>query len=187
MARGESMGLDYSFVTVIPKHQLKHVYEYIRKNGTIDSGTSASIHFDMDSYILKYLEGGYSWQPHYDREEIELFIEPDGKARIGSIDLSTRELEGYPDEIEVTFTAVTSDMSRLFQDSVSITQWFIELSKAFEAVLTYIDLEDEGARIIYCHGAEVHLELRGKQHLANLRESFFEIMTAFSNRYPHFD
>ncbi|MHA7967766.1 hypothetical protein ACX93W_26995 [Paenibacillus sp. CAU 1782] len=181
------MGLDYTFVTIIPKHQLEHVYAYVRNHGVIHSGNSASIHFPLDSFILKYLEGGYSWRPHYDQEEIELHMEPGGKASIGGIDLSTRELEDYPDEIEVSFTAVTSDMSRLFQDSVSISQWFVGLSKSCDAVLTYIDLEDEGARIIFCHGTEVHLELRGNNHLADFRETFFEMMTAFYNRYPHFE
>lgn len=180
------MGLDYSFITVIHKKQKDRLIEYIRKNGTIDYGDCACIHFEMDSFILKYLEGGYSWAPHYDKSEVDFFIEPNGKARIGGIDISTRELEGNPDEIEVSLTAVTSDMSLLFRDSVSITRWFVEMSREINSIITYIDLEDDGVRIIYFNDSEVNLELKSNHHLGNLQGNFFDIIKAFYVRYEHF-
>ncbi|MCM3496925.1 hypothetical protein M4D52_26110 [Paenibacillus lactis] len=79
------MGLDYGFIAVIPKEEKDRLFEYIRKHGTIDDGNCACIHFDLDSFILKYLEGGYDWTPHYDKAQVDYFIEPDGKARIGCI------------------------------------------------------------------------------------------------------
>lgn len=180
------MGLDYSFITVIHKKQKDRLIEYIRKHGTIDYGDCACIHFEMDSFILKYLEGGYSWTPHYDKSEVNFYIEPDGKARIGCIYISARELEGNLDEIEVSLTAATSDMSLLFRDSISITKWFIELSREINSIITYIDFEDEGVRIVYFNGSEVNLELKSNHHLGDLRRNFFNIIKEFYVRYKHF-
>lgn len=180
------MGLDYSFITVIHKREKDRLFEYIRKHGTIDYGDCACIHFDLDSFILKYLEGGYSWVPHYDKSEVDLHIEPDGKASIGCIYISTKDLENDLDEIEVSLTAATSDMSLLFRDSVSITRWFVELSKEINSIITYIDLEDEGVRIVYFNGSDVNLELKSNHHLGDLRRNFFDIIKAFYVRYEHF-
>ncbi|WHX49589.1 hypothetical protein QNH46_02560 [Paenibacillus woosongensis] len=72
------------------------------------------------------------------------------------------------DEIEVSFTAATSDMGLLFRDSVSITRWFVELSKKINSIITYIDLEDEGVRIVYFNGSDVSLELKSNHHLGDL-------------------
>lgn len=77
------MGLDYSFITVAHKKETDRLFEYIRKHGTIDYGDCACINFELDSFILAYLEGGYGWTPHYDKSQVDFFIEPDGKARIG--------------------------------------------------------------------------------------------------------
>jgi len=160
--------------------------DYIKSNGSIDSGNCVCIHFEMDSFIMKYLEGGYDWSPHYDQSQVQFFIEPDGKARIGCIYIFVKELENHPDEIEVTLTAATSDMSLLFRDSVSISRWFVEFSKELNAIMTYIDLEDEGAKIIYYNGAEVNLMLKSNHHLADLRHTFLDMITAFHTRYEHY-
>ncbi|MEK8132974.1 hypothetical protein WMW72_34355 [Paenibacillus filicis] len=182
------MGLDYSFVTVIHDHYRDKLFEYIKKHGTLSYGDCACIHFEMDSFILKYLEGGYDWTPHYDKTRVEEYIEPDGKARIGCIYISVRELEGTNKEIEVSFTAATTDMSLLFKDSVSISRWFITLSKELNSIITYIDLESEGIRIIYCKGLELRLELNGGEyHLSELSKSFLDIIKEFSVRYRHFE
>ncbi|MDQ0496068.1 hypothetical protein [Paenibacillus brasilensis] len=181
------MGLDYSFKIVMNKNEKEDLYEYIRKHGSIDYGNCACIHFDMDSFILKYLEGGYGWNPHYNKLEISTHIKPDGKARIGCIYISITEIEGQNDEVEVFLTAATSDMSLLFRDSVSINRWFIELSKEMNSIITYIDMEDEGVKIIYFKGSQIDLEIKGKQHLGDLRKIFFDIFKEFYVRYKHFE
>ncbi|NQX64643.1 hypothetical protein HQN90_00750 [Paenibacillus alba] len=146
------MGLDYQFILIMQESNRDKLFEYVRKNGPLDYSGCASLHFEMDSFIFKYLEGGYDWKPHYDKSEIERFIKPNGKASIVCIYISIKKLDGLNDEIEVSFTAATSDMSRLFEDSISISKWFTDLSMEVNSIITYLDLEDDGARIIYFKG-----------------------------------
>lgn len=181
------MGLDYSYKIIINKNEKEHLYKYLREHGTIDYGDCVCIHFDMDSFILKYLEGGYDYKPHYDKIEISTHIKPDGKASIGCIYISIKEIEGQNDEIEVSLTAATSDMSLLFKDSVSINNWFVGLSKELKSIITYMDMEDEGVKIFYFNGSQVDLELKSKQHLGDLRMIFFDVIKTFCERYPHFE
>ncbi|KZE73421.1 hypothetical protein AV654_32615 [Paenibacillus elgii] len=180
------MGLDYRFILITQESYRDKLFEYVSKNGSLDYGGCASLHFEMDSFIFKYLEGGYDWRPHYDKAEIERFIEPNGKASIGCIYISIKKLDGPNDEIEVSFTAATSDMSRLFEDSISISKWFTDLSMEINSTITYLDLEDDGARIIYFKGLPVRLDLKGDSHLGNLGSNFFDIVKEFSIRYEHF-
>lgn len=179
------MGLDYSFTTVIQENQKSKLYDYIKQHGRLDRKDCSCLFFEMDSFILKYLEGGYDWRPHYDKTEIEKHIEPDGKASIGSIYLKERKLSS--DEIEVSFTAATSDMSLLFKDSISISRWFIGLSKEVNSIITYIDLEDEGVRIMFYKGSSVQLDIRGDNHLGYFRDNFLGMIQDFSQRYLHFE
>ncbi|MEO3944261.1 hypothetical protein [Gorillibacterium sp. CAU 1737] len=179
------MGLDYRFVTVIPNEHRERMYEYIKNNGALfDSGCTV-IHFPMDSFILKYLEGGYDWKPHYDQEEIEKHIEPDGKASIGCIYIKEREQPGG--ELEVSLTAATTDMSLLFRDSFSISKWFVQMSIELNSILTYLDKEDDGVRILFYQGAPVQLDLSSDTHLGNLRDRFLPLVQDFARRYEHFE
>lgn len=180
------MGLDYQFVVVIKEHNRAALWKYVEEHGE-HLDTYIIAHFAMDSFILKYLEGGYSYSPHYDVEEIQQHILADGKAGIGCIDIGERKLEHTENEVAVSFTAVTSDMSLLFRDSVSIHRWFIELSQAADAVMTYLDLEYEGERLIYYRGNEINIGLQGEGHLKVGKQRFIEIIEAYANRTVHFD
>ncbi|PZM66114.1 hypothetical protein QJQ58_08850 [Paenibacillus dendritiformis] len=180
------MGLDYQFVVVIKEHNRAALWKYVEEQGE-HLDTYIIAHFPMDSFILKYLEGGYSYAPHYDAEEIQQHILADGRARIGGIDIAERKLEHTENEVAISFTAVTSDMSLLFQDSISIHRWFIGLSQAADAVMTYLDLEYEGERLIYYRGDEINIELKGEGHLDVGKQKFLEIIEAYANRTVHFE
>ncbi|WP_240420532.1 hypothetical protein [Paenibacillus periandrae] len=179
------MGLDYSYIIIIKEENRGKLFQYINKRGSLD-GNCACINFEVDSFILKYLEGGYDWSPHYDRQEIAKWLNSDGSANIGCINVRERKLPNLKGELSISFTAVTSSMSHLFRDSVNIHKWFLDLSKEVDSIITYIDLESEGDRIIYFRGHEINIELKGEGHIDLGKKDFLNIMTEFSNRFRFF-
>lgn len=83
------MGIDYGYITVIPEKNYNKVYDFISSHGELTAGFKSTkcavLHFDLDSFILNYLEGGYDYQPHYDKEEIEKHLVDPYKVCIGCI------------------------------------------------------------------------------------------------------
>ncbi len=180
------MGLDYSYNIVIDEKDVGRLRHYLAEHCEL-SGDCACIRLEIDSFIMKYLEGGYDWTPHHDRAEIEKYIGNDGKAGIGCIYIKERKLPNASGEISVSFTAATSSMSLLLRDSYSIRQWFIRLSKEFHSILTYLDLEHEGHRLIYYRGQEINIELKGEGHLEVGKSELLSILQDFTDRSRHFD
>ncbi|MFB0842072.1 hypothetical protein [Paenibacillus oleatilyticus] len=179
------MGLDYSYTIVIDEKDVDPLRDYLKEHGEL-SGDCACIRFEIDSFIMKYLEGGYDGTPHHDRAEIEQFIGNDGKARIGCIYIKESKLPDVNGELSVSFTAATSSMSLLLRDSYSIHRWFIRLSKEFHSILTYVDLEHEGHRLIYYRGQEINIELKGEGHLEIGKSELLSIIQDFTDRNRHF-
>jgi len=178
------MGLDYSYVLVINKYKKDELINFVKKNGEVNGSDCFCMNFEVDSFILKYLEGGYDWKPHYDKEEIHQHLTSDNKAKIGCI-YYTEVKATNPEELIVSFTAATSDMSRLFQDSIAVKNWFIALSKKVNSIITYVDLEAEGHRIIYLNGNETFLEFKGEGFFSVKKNSFLGIMDEFGKHLPY--
>ncbi len=177
------MGLDYTYILVIKKSKREKLINFIKASEEVCESESICINFEVDSFILKYLEGGYDWKPHYDKKEMNQYLTLDNKARIGGIDYLEREVNIHGEELVVSFTAVTSDMSHLFQESISIRNWFIMLSKKVDAIITYLDMEGEGHRIIYFNGRETALEFVGEGLYALKRKPFLCMMDEFLKHF----
>ncbi|WP_334076654.1 hypothetical protein [Paenibacillus sanfengchensis] len=178
------MGLDYSYVLVMRKDKRDELFHFVKEHGKVDRPDCFRAYLELDSHVLKYLEGGYDWKPHYDKDEIQQYLLPDNRAWIGGIDYDERIPHANAEELVVRFTAVTSDMSRLFEDSMSVRSWFVALSKEVDARITYLDLESEGHRIIYLNGAETFLELKrdGIYHVS--KHNFRQMMDEFVKHLP---
>ncbi len=173
------MGLNYEYVLVIPIENKDKLISFINKHGLFQDSCS-SIRSEIDSAIFKYFEGGYSFYPQYDCEEINHHIVSNNMVEIGEFDYREIYIEDNSSDIIVAFTAVASEMSLLIKDSNSIKRWFIELSKYVDSIITYLDLESEGHRIIYYRGIETFLEFKGEWFFSLGKSKFKDVMNDFS-------
>jgi len=160
------MGSNFGFIVVTKMENKKAIENYINsysdeKNELDGKYINLCINFPIDSFILKYLEGGYEYNIHNTFNEIKPYLRDEYKARIGNIDFTKEIFNNSNDIHKYKFTAVTSDMSFLFEKSVSIRNWFIELGRVSNALIVYMDLEYNGNRIIYFNGKEVDILLKG--------------------------
>lgn len=119
-----------------------------------------SLFFERDNKILEYklrqVCNGYDSE--YDNNfQVSL---KDKIFSIGNIDIS---IEDYSSKIsgfvEIQFTAVTSSMSILFEESKSIESFFKSLCKEMEAEYGCLDKEHNGYRLIWFEGEEYNLNL----------------------------
>ncbi|MEN1985609.1 hypothetical protein [Paenibacillus hubeiensis] len=178
------MGLDYNYRLIIHKDQKERLFRYVQAHGELTGTNSFCLHFDVDSAILKYLEGGYSFRPHYDQDEIGRSLLPGNKARIGAIEYSEDQLDHDPERLRIRFAAVTSDMSLMLQESNAVRSWFVALSKHVDAIITYMDMEAEGQRIIYGNGKEALLEFKEDGFSQGTRMDFVRRMNGFVRHWP---
>ena len=177
------MGLDYGYSILIKESSEEKVTDYLKVNADLsedyDSTKCISIIAEIDSFILKYLEGGYDIYPHYDKSEIHPWLLDGFKAKIGCVYVYRFQLKtGF---LRYLFTAATSDMSLLFRESVRIKEWFTELSKSVDSKLTYVDLEHEGHKIIFWEGKEIDIELKGDRFLSLSKTDFVSVMDLFAS------
>jgi hypothetical protein len=156
------MGLDYGYITAIPEQNYNKVFDFISSHGELTVGFEntkcAILHFDLDSFIFKFLEGGYNFKPHYNKDEIEKQLVAHNKAGIGCFYIYERDLVKESKYKIIRFVAATDDMSLLLKESVSIEKWFIKFSEVLESSLTYLDMEAEGSKIIYWAGKSINIE-----------------------------
>ena len=135
---------------------------YLEKNRVIENFQkiyfSTSLVFEIDPKIIASLPG---WELKYNMDLLEDFKERfeeaylgNGKIRIGGFDSSLSKLT-QQDVYEIDFTAVTSDSSRLIESSISVKKWILEFSKASDSILTYLDLEHNGHRLLFYNGNEI--------------------------------
>jgi len=178
------MGLDYNYRLIIGKNQKERLLRYAQAHGELTGTNSFCLHFDVDSAILKYLEGGYSFRPHYDQDEIGRSLLPGNKARIGAIEYSEEQLDHDPERLRIRFAAVTSDMSLMFQESNAVRSWFVALSKHVDAIITYLDMEAEGQRMIYGNGKEALLVFKEEGFSQGTRMDFVRRMNGFVRHWP---
>ena len=182
------MGSDFSFVVVAKKENKSRMEAFINlySDDIITFGNLSDnclgINFPIDSYILKYLEESYgSHNNHIFSNTVKQFMrDNNSKAHIGCIYLTEDMYDDSNEICKYEFTAATSDMSFLFQDSISIKKWFIELSKAVDSVISYIDLEYNGNRIIFFNGKEIDIFLKGDDCFQLTSQEFCNAILAFS-------
>ena len=159
------MGSDFGFIVVAKRESKKAIEDYInlhsdKGNNLDEKYISLSINFPMDSFILKWLEGGYQYNTHNTFDEIKHYLRDGYKASVGGIDFKNESFNNSNDICKYIFTAVTSDMSFLFEESSTIRKWFIELGKVSNALIVYMNLEYNGNRIIFFNDKEVNIFLK---------------------------
>ncbi len=118
---------------------------------------SCSLRFFPDDKILNYIHSKSeqkiipnnkdTWKPPF-------YINK--KFEIGSFDLGIKDKT--PNEIQFSFTAVSSDMSRLIRESTSINQFFKSFCAKINAEFGYLYKEHEGARLIWFEGKECDID-----------------------------
>lgn len=124
---------------------------------------STSLVFDIDPHIIGSLA---HWNLADNpallddfRESFQQAYLGEGKIRIGGFDASIQLLQ--PENIFcVDFTAVTTEMSQMLRDSPSVKQWLLALSRHCNTLLTCIDMESEGSRILFSRGQEVDITVK---------------------------
>jgi hypothetical protein len=121
-----------------------------------DISTDTSIWFEYDDAIRDWVK-----KNQYDEGE------EDGRY-IGSIYVYIYPFLHYEygdevtlldcDDVEISFTAATTCMSRLFENSVSIRNAFIEIAKAHEGAICVLDREGSDI-VVWFEGEEVWTEV----------------------------
>lgn len=127
---------------------------------------STSILFDIDPKIISSLadwtiefSSNHNYLEEF-RENFENSYLGNGKISIGGFDASISKLPNQS-AYEIKFKAVTDDMSRMLGSSFAVKKWLKALSKASESILTYIDLEHNGNRIVHYKGIDLDILLKG--------------------------
>ena len=162
------MGSDFSFIVITKKENKSKIESFINlySDNVVSfsnfSDNCLGINFPVDSHILKYLEGGYGGyndQLSFDTTK-QFMRDNNNKVCIGCIYLTESKYDDSNELYKYEFTAATSDMSFLFQESISIRKWFIKLSKTVAAIISYMDLEYNGNRIIFFKNDFIYFSYR---------------------------
>jgi len=141
-----------------------------------------SINLPIDSFVVDYI------RVHADRLAKEGFkksiyeglLKENNRATIGCIYYEEEPFDDSTEFVKYQFSAATNDMSRLFEKSSSIREWFVKLSKASHAKISYMNLESEGNRIIYYNNKEVDIFLNGESYFDLEIDEFCSAINTFS-------
>ncbi|QQQ29991.1 hypothetical protein [Chryseobacterium indoltheticum] len=99
-----------------------------------------------------------------------------GKVCIGSFDVSINKHKDY-DIYMLSFGAVTTKMSTMLSESLSVRNWLQEFSKISNSILTFIDLESSGDKIVFYKGKKVEIQIDDEKRniiLENLEENYLD-------------
>lgn len=177
------MGLDYSYIIGLKKANKPKLLYHLQQRATLqksDFGDCAIINFQLDRTIVNYLKASIRREEGFNLKTTLLFKKSNFKdyflddetGVVGCIYYCEKEIKD-DQYVFAIFTAATTSMSILFQESLSIRKWFIELSKEVNATATFIDLEDEGYRFIYKQEQEIDLMIKSfKEEPETIEESF---------------
>ncbi|KQT33136.1 hypothetical protein ASG22_18120 [Chryseobacterium sp. Leaf405] len=181
------MGLDYSIITFVKKEKLSDSLSWLNKNSNgiskailklenenyIDvSGDyfkekiihdinklnfSTSLVFDVDPEIFTSIYNPYCQDPVSDfKEYFQNIYLGNGKISIGSFDASIIKHKDH-DVYELSFSAVTTTMSIMLDSSLSVRNWLHEFSIVSDSIVTFIDLESSGHKIVFYKGKKVEI------------------------------
>lgn len=142
---------------------------------------STSLIFDIDPKIIASVA---DWTLDYNSHLLGDFIESfeqlylgNGKIRIGGYDTKITRLKNH-DAFELEFTAVTTDMSIMMEKSVSVKKWILEFSRQSESIISYLDLEHNGKRVLYYMGREVDITIT-----KGFEEDSYDMVSGFVKDY----
>lgn len=161
---------------------------YIDKNEEIQEFEkiyfNTSLIFDIEPKIIASIPG---WELDYDinlikdfKEDFESLYLGNGKIRIGGFDSTITKLKNS-EIYEIELTAVTSDISIMLETSISVKKWILEFSRISDSILTYLDLEHNGHKIMYYKGKEIEITIRegfeeGEENkLSSLLDDYFDL------------
>lgn len=172
------MGIDYSYNLVIKKNMKEEVYNFIRNNGIINNG-SCFVNVSLDSQILKFLECGKGKKIALKTDTDKDFILYNNTVNVGNIDIVEKKID--KDKVLISFIGVTDEMSNLISESISLRKFFLNLSENVSSIITFIDLEWEGYKIIYYNGDNINISLEVGEEEDICSSKFLEIISEFSN------
>ncbi|GEN76470.1 hypothetical protein [Chryseobacterium hagamense] len=119
---------------------------------------TASLIFDIDPVIINSLaiHYPYSFDIEDFKETFENYYLGNGKIRIGDFDSEIRK-SGVDGIYHLIFTAVTTAMSSMLVESLSVKKWIEELSEVSEAIVSYIDMESSGHKLLFYKGKKIDI------------------------------
>lgn len=142
-----------------------------------DINFSTSLIFDVDPEIFATFYNPYCIDPIADfKEYFEDRYLGNGKISIGSFDSSIYKLKDI-DVYVFTFTAVTTDMSVMVSESLAVKNWIHEFSTVSNSIMSLIDLESSGDKIVFYKGEKVEIQIEDEKRnikLENLEENYLD-------------
>jgi hypothetical protein len=193
------MGLDYSYVLLIKQSDEQLLLEHIAQNGSINElpepfGTCVTLDFVLDDILSNYLkisirdfykDSWIKWRP-LDKSKYRNFFPTDTTGRVGCIYLEIKH-SPLSEYAYASFLAATSTMSKLLQESSSIREWFIRLSRITNASAAFMDLEEQGFEFIYWQGknisATLNEELEVTQNADLDSQSLIDVCKGYSDLF----
>lgn len=145
-----------------------HRSDYLRKDELLKDFDivyfNTSLIFDIDPELIESL--GTSWMKfNRGNEYLEDFKESflqmylgDGKMRYGGFDSRIFRLK-EPGVFVIELSAVTTDMSIAMEKSLAVKKWMLEFSRSSEAILTHLDQDYKGRRLLYYMGEEIDVTI----------------------------
>ena len=186
------MGLDYSYMMVIEDNDKERALSYVDQLNVIKRNfdNCISIDFKLDKTISAFLKQSIKQTNKFRLIDVFLFKKTrfrdhfpgNNIGRIGCIYLGVTESQ-VSRLTYLRFTAATTSMSMLFQESKSIKGWFVDFSKEVNSIVTFIDLEEQGYRFIYHESSEVDVLIlpNGSNYQASSRSIYSEISLEYES------
>ncbi|MBO3273350.1 hypothetical protein [Hymenobacter defluvii] len=190
------MGLDYSFVLLIKRSDEQQLLTHISENGSIEQlaepfGTCVTLNFLLDEVLVDYLNKivrdryGDAWTRRLlfnEESNYPEYFPTHNTGRIGCIYLDIKQVSSS-DYSFVSFTAAASGMSRLFQTSPSIKNWFVHLSSMLNARAAFLDLEEQGYHFFYREGCMITAILNEDLEIVQATDSDRQAVTDICHDY----
>lgn len=114
--------------------------------------------FDIDPVIINSLCSHYPYL--FDlgtfKEDFENYYLGSGKIRIGDFNVTIIK-HATCNAYQIVFTAVTTAMSTMLIESLSVRKWVEEFSEASGAIVSYIDMESAGHKILFYKGKKIDI------------------------------
>lgn len=156
------------YVKIYKDDELIDGKNFLNSNGHYEHVNSlhfdTNLIFDIDPKLIASIgDWTLDWNSFFLDDFINDFQEAylgNGKIQIGNFNSSISKLKDLP-IYKLKFTAVTSWMSEMLEESQSVKKWMKEWSLASHSILTFLDLESAGQHIICYKDTEMDLHIKG--------------------------
>jgi hypothetical protein len=178
------MGLNYCYALLLEKAKEPLLRTHLLQAGSLEElaapfGTCAVLDFPLDEPLEAYLKKtvreryGLSWQQTrcFRKRDYREHFPTDTTGRVGCIYVELLALPAA-EHMYACFTAATSSMSKLFEQSSSIKIWFLGLSQVVGTTAAFLDLEADGYDFLTYQGRAVAARLM--EDLAPLQPTTIE-------------